>query len=131
MLGQRSLADRLATVRAAQNAAHPPRPRLPDDRVATLARWFDARVDVVESGTALIVERSVSIPPAAASALAELPPAAYFDTETTGLSTGAGTVIFLAASARVLFSVAAYGYVVTGDYPGIGGGCQALKGRIV
>jgi hypothetical protein len=117
VLGQRSLADRLATVRAAQNAAHPPRPRVPDDRVATLARWFDARVDVVESGTALIVERTVSIPPAAAAALAGLPPASYFDTETTGLSTGAGTVIFLAASARVIGSHVRVRQFLLPDYP--------------
>ena len=63
MLSQRTLADRLATVRTAQNAPHPPRP-LRDDRVATLARWFDARTDVVEGGgTALVVERSVAIDP--------------------------------------------------------------------
>jgi hypothetical protein len=102
VLGQRSIAERLATVRAAQNVAHVPRPRaVPDDRVAALARWFDARTDVAEGGTALVIERSVPIPPVAAAALAALPAASYFDTETTGLSTGAGTVIFLAASARL------------------------------
>ena len=117
MLGQRSLADRLASVRAAQNAAHPPRPRPPDDRVAALARWFDARTDVAEGGTALVVERTVAIPPAAAEALAELPPAAYFDTETTGLSTGAGTVIFLAASARVTGATVRVRQFLLPDYP--------------
>ena len=102
MLSQRTLADRLAAVRAAQNAVHPPRQPVPDDRLAALARWFDARTDVVEGGgTALIVERSAPIAPEVAASLAGLPAAAYFDTETTGLSTGAGTVIFLAASARV------------------------------
>ncbi|HSI98917.1 MAG TPA: ribonuclease H-like domain-containing protein [Patescibacteria group bacterium] len=102
MLGQRTIADRLATVRAAQNVAQPARPRVvADDRVAALASWFDARTDVVEGGTALVIERSVPIPPVAAAALAALPSASYFDTETTGLSTGAGTVIFLAASARL------------------------------
>jgi uncharacterized protein YprB with RNaseH-like and TPR domain len=117
MLGQRSLADRLANVRAAQNAAHPARPRLADDRVATLARWFDARTDVAEGGTALVVERTVAIPPTAAEALAELPPAAYFDTETTGLSTGAGTVIFLAASARVTGAAIRVRQFLLPDYP--------------
>ena len=102
MLGQRTIADRLATVRAAQNVAHAARPRVvPDDRVAALARWFDARTEVAEGGTALLIERSVPISPVAAAALAALPPASYFDTETTGLSTGAGTVIFLAASGRL------------------------------
>ena len=102
MLSQRTIADRLATVRAAQSVAHAPRPLVvPEDRVAALARWFDARTDVAEGGTALVIERSVPIPSVAAAALAALPAASYFDTETTGLSTGAGTVIFLAASARL------------------------------
>jgi hypothetical protein len=102
MLTSRTLTDRLATVRAAQNAAHGARPAGPhDERIATLARWFDARTDVVEGGTALVVERSVAVDPSVARAVAERPAAAYFDTETTGLSTGAGTVIFLAGVARV------------------------------
>ncbi|HEX6127876.1 MAG TPA: ribonuclease H-like domain-containing protein [Candidatus Limnocylindria bacterium] len=101
MLGQRSLADRLALVRSAQNAATPaPRPPVANDRVATLARWFDARTEVVEGGAALVVERSTPVPGAVADALTSRP-AAYFDTETTGLSTGAGTVIFLAGVARL------------------------------
>lgn len=99
MLTHRSLADRLAAVRA-RPAPLPTRP-LEDDRVATLARWFDARTDVTENGTVLIVERSLPLPAAAAASLAGLVPAVYFDTETTGLSTGAGTVIFLAGLARV------------------------------
>jgi hypothetical protein len=45
----------------------------------------------------VLVERTVALPEATCSALASLPRACYFDTETTGLSTGAGTVIFLAA----------------------------------
>jgi hypothetical protein len=102
MLTSRTLTHRLATVRAAQNAAHGARPAGPhDERIATLARWFDARTDVVEGGTALVVERSVAVDPSVAHAVAERPAAAYFDTETTGLSTGAGTVIFLAGVARV------------------------------
>jgi hypothetical protein len=118
MLGQRSIADRLGAVRAAQNAAHPPRARaIVDDRVATLARWFDARTDVAEGGTALIVERSVPIPHEAATALAGLPAASYFDTETTGLSTGAGTVIFLAASARLDGDLLRVRQFLLPDYP--------------
>jgi hypothetical protein len=102
MLGQRTIVDRLAAVRVAQNAVQAPRPRaVPDDRVAALARWFDARTDVAEGGTTLVIERSVPIDPGVAATLARLPVASYFDTETTGLSTGAGTVIFLAASARL------------------------------
>jgi hypothetical protein len=100
MLGQRSLADRLATVRAAQGAAPRVRHELVDGRLETLAQWFDARTEVIEGGTALVVERAQPFPTAAAAHLAQRP-AAYFDTETTGLSTGAGTVIFLAGVARV------------------------------
>ena len=115
VLGQRSLADRLAVVRAAQPAApvrHPPA----DDRLDTLARWFDARTHVVEGGTALFVERSVPIAPEAAGLLAGRP-AAYFDTETTGLSTGAGTVIFLAGVARVAGGRVVVRQYLLPDYP--------------
>jgi uncharacterized protein YprB with RNaseH-like and TPR domain len=94
----RTLVDRLASVR--QPA--PGRTTLAalDDRLATLARWFDARTEVVEGGTALVVERRVPVS-AEVAALVAGRPAAYFDTETTGLSTGAGTVIFLAGVARL------------------------------
>src|SRR5918996_2029015 len=100
MLAPRSLADRLATVRQAQNAVRPPRP-MREDRLATLAQWFDARTEVTEAGAALVIVRRADLPGAVAARLASLPSAAYFDTETTGLSTGAGTVIFLAGVARV------------------------------
>jgi uncharacterized protein YprB with RNaseH-like and TPR domain len=117
MLGQRSLADRLVAVRAAQNAARPPRPVVADDRLSTLARWFDARTHVVEGGTALVVERSTPIPGDAAQALAARPAAVYFDTETTGLSTGAGTVIFLAGVARVEGARVTVRQYLLPDYP--------------
>src|SRR5918998_4281388 len=100
MLAPRSLADRLDAVRLRASTAAPARPAA-DERVEALARWFDARADVAEDGTALVIERSVPISPAAAKAVGERPAAAYFDTETTGLSTGAGTVIFMAAVARL------------------------------
>ncbi|MGH2418416.1 MAG: ribonuclease H-like domain-containing protein, partial [Candidatus Limnocylindria bacterium] len=96
----RTLADRLATVRAAAPIPRPA-PGFANDRLERLARWFDARTDVTENGTVLIVERSVAVPSGTAASLASLAPAAYFDTETTGLSTGAGTVIFLAGVARM------------------------------
>jgi uncharacterized protein YprB with RNaseH-like and TPR domain len=98
MLSPRTLADRVATVRTRAPGVAPPER---DDRVATLARWFDARTEVGERGTSLVVERSAPVGHAVAESLAGLAPAAYFDTETTGLSTGAGTVIFLAGVARV------------------------------
>lgn len=100
MLTSRSLADRLEAARSAA-PARKQEGGFAADRVDRLARWFDARTDVTAGGTVLVVERSVVAPPGTASALAGLPPAAYFDTETTGLSTGAGTVIFLAGVARI------------------------------
>lgn len=101
MLRPRSLADRLAEVRAAENAVRPPRPAANSDRFDALARWFGARTEVVDGGTALVVERQAGLPPETAAAVGGTPSAAYFDTETTGLSTGAGTVIFLAGVARL------------------------------
>jgi hypothetical protein len=96
----RSLADRLAVVRAAQGVAGRPPTSEVGDRAATLARWFGARTEVAEGAAALVVERRVPLEPHVVARLATLPPATYFDTETTGLSTGAGTVIFLAGLAR-------------------------------
>jgi uncharacterized protein len=119
MLTQRSLADRLAVVRGAQNAGRPvadPR-RDADDRAQRLARWFDARCDVTPDGLALIVERRVPAPPGMGDALSSLPAGAYFDTETTGLSTGAGTVIFLAGVARVLNGRIEVRQFLLPDYP--------------
>ena len=116
MLAPRTLADRLAAVRTERPA--PPRLRAPDDdRIGRLARWFDARTDVTENGTVLVVERSVALPSAAAASLAGLAPAAYFDTETTGLSTGAGTVIFLAGIARVAGGRVSVRQYLLPDYP--------------
>lgn len=117
MLTQRSLTDRLAGVRYATKPVQHAR-AAPDDRLASLARWFDARTDTSEGGgTALIVERSVPLDPEIESVLATLPAAAYFDTETTGLSTGAGTVIFLAASARVESGRVRVRQFLLPDYP--------------
>jgi uncharacterized protein len=99
MLAPRTLADRLEAVRT--RSAPPVVRPASADRLATLARWFDARTEVSQGGAALVIERSVMSAPDTAAALVGLPPAAYFDTETTGLSTGAGTVIFMAAVARV------------------------------
>jgi uncharacterized protein YprB with RNaseH-like and TPR domain len=114
MLTQRSLADRLAAVRVrAPGAALP----VADDRLSTLAGWFDARTEVTQSGTALVVERSVPVPPEVGAALARTSPAAYFDTETTGLSTGAGTVIFMAAVGRLHGATVAVRQYLLPDYP--------------
>jgi len=97
----RTLAERLDAIRS-EHAPPPTPPRaMVNDRIGLLARWFDASTDTASGGTALIIERSVPIARDVADVLSALTPAAYFDTETTGLSTGAGTVIFMAAVARV------------------------------
>jgi uncharacterized protein len=109
----RTLADRLAAARVAA-----PRPVVArNDRIEVLARWFGARTAVVEDGRALVVERQTVLPPEAARALATLVPGAYFDTETTGLSTGAGTVIFLAGVARVEADAVVVRQYLLPDYP--------------
>jgi uncharacterized protein YprB with RNaseH-like and TPR domain len=88
----RSLQDRLSSVRRA-----PVAPRRPlDDPAERLARWFDARLSDPDGRAAVVVERRLELSAEDADALRLLPAACYFDTETTGLSTGAGTVIFLA-----------------------------------
>jgi hypothetical protein len=108
----RNLADRLAAFRNP-----PPTGRPVDDRVQTLSRWFGARTMVVEGGTALVIERHVALAPAQVAAVSSLRPGAYFDTETTGLSTGAGTVIFLAGVAQVTGNTIAVRQYLLPDYP--------------
>src|SRR5919106_605154 len=84
-----TLAERLAGVRREAPAASRP---AATDRAELLARWFGAR-------------------------LAILPPATYFDTETTGLSTGAGTIIFLAGLARAEGDTLVVRQHLLPDYP--------------
>lgn len=110
----RPLAERLAAFRTAAPAhVAPP----PEDRLETLARWFGARTAVVEDGRALVIERRTMLPLAVAERLADIPATAYFDTETTGLSTGAGTVIFLAGVAVVDGSSITVRQYLLPDYP--------------
>lgn len=116
MTPTRGLAERLAAVRSERSPVVPRR-TASDDRVESLARWFDARTEVVGNGTALIVERRRPVDRHVAEALATYPEAAYFDTETTGLSTGAGTVIFLAAVARVVDGLITVRQYLLPDYP--------------
>ncbi len=66
-----------------------------------LARWFDARLTTEPDGVALLVERRIVLADEVVDRLHGLAAATYFDTETTGLSTGAGTVIFMAGLARL------------------------------
>jgi len=122
---RRSLADRLSVVRAAHGAA-PARGAVADGRLLALARWFGARTEVVDGGTALVVERATRVPAPAARQLAGRPAAAYFDTETTGLSTGAGTVIFLAGVARLAGDHLVVRQYLLPDYPHERGLLRAL-----
>jgi len=113
----RSLADRLAEVRA-QRGPVPPRPaRPPEHRAEILARWFGARLQIAPDGAAVVVERRVSLPAATVANLVGLPPACYFDTETTGLSTGAGTVVFLAGLGHVEGDRLVVRQLLLPDYP--------------
>ncbi len=109
----RSLADRLATVRRAP--AGPSRPI--HDRAERLARWFGARLSEADGRGAVVIERRLSLTVADAEALRTLSPACYFDTETTGLSTGAGTVIFLAGLGWVQGDVFVARQYLLPDYP--------------
>jgi len=113
-LPARSLTERLAAFRTTL----PVRPALTrEDRLETLARWFGAQTAVVEDGRALIIERRSTMAPAVAARLVDSPVTAYFDTETTGLSTGAGTVIFLAGVARLEGSQLVVRQYLLPDYP--------------
>ena len=97
MVASRSLVERLAAVRGERPAPRPPARPAADDRAAGLARWLGADLHVADVGRVVLVERSIPLDPGTVAALSELPRAAYVDTETTGLSTGAGTVAFLVA----------------------------------
>ena len=116
----RTLADRLAEMRAERGVGvpRPPRPaRPPDDRAEILARWFGARLQIAPDGAAVVVERRVTLPAATRVNLVGLPPACYFDTETTGLSTGAGTVVFLAGLGHVEGGHLVVRQLLLPDYP--------------
>jgi RNase_H superfamily len=118
----RDLRSRIAAARAAHAGAPNEPARLPgaaklDDRAEALARWFDARVDPGEGGAAIVIERSVPLGSADGLALASLPSATYLDTETTGLSTGAGTVPFLAGLGVVHGDRLTVRQLLLPDYP--------------
>ncbi|MDP9244319.1 MAG: ribonuclease H-like domain-containing protein [Chloroflexota bacterium] len=114
-MAARSLAERLATLRAERAPVTSARPIA--DRAETLARWFGARLTVESAGTVLLVERRVALPPGVAAALGGLARGCYFDTETTGLSTGAGTVIFLAGLAWLEANQIVVRQYLLPDYP--------------
>lgn len=111
----RSLAERLAVLRSDRSPIAPV--ARPVDRAAELASWFDARLAVADDGSTVVLERTVRLPKDEAGALAGLPSAAYFDTETTGLSTGAGTVPFLAGLGRLRGDALVVRQLLLPDYP--------------
>jgi hypothetical protein len=114
----RTLADRLAEMRAERGRPATPRPTpSAGNRAETLARWFGARLQIATEGAAVVVERRVALPPATVASLAGLPPACYFDTETTGLSTGAGTVVFLAGLGHLEGNQLVVRQLLLPDYP--------------
>ncbi|MEO8252072.1 MAG: ribonuclease H-like domain-containing protein [Chloroflexota bacterium] len=114
----RTLADRLAELRAERLPGVLVRPPRPDgDRAGLLARWFGARLQVAPGGAAVVVERRVALPAATVASLIDLPPGSYFDTETTGLSTGAGTVVFLAGLGRLDGDQLVVRQLLLPDYP--------------
>ena len=115
----RTLADRLAEMRAERGmpAARPRPSGRADNRAELLARWFGARLQVAPDGAAVVVERRVELPEATVASLAGLRAACYFDTETTGLSTGAGTVVFLAGLGHVEGATLVVRQLLLPDYP--------------
>jgi len=114
----RTLADRLAEMRAERGGRVVPRPApSTDNRAEILARWFGARLEVAPDGAAVVVERRVPLPPSTVARLVGLPAACYFDTETTGLSTGAGTVVFLAGLGRLDGDHLVVRQLLLPDYP--------------
>jgi hypothetical protein len=114
----RTLADRLAEMRVERGGAIPTRlAPSAGNRAEILARWFGARLQVAPDGAAVVVERRVDLPEETVTRLAGLPPACYFDTETTGLSTGAGTVVFLAGIGIVEGCQLVVRQLLLPDYP--------------
>jgi uncharacterized protein len=112
-VSERTLADRLSELRA-----RPAAPRAATaGRADALARWFGARLELTDGGATVVVERRVPLPPAEAEVLGRLPATAYLDTETTGLSSGAGTVPFLAGIGVVADDVLVLRQLLLPDYP--------------
>ncbi len=113
----RTFADRLASMPRLRPAAAPVAHADGHDRADRLARWFGARLDVLDGGAAVVVERRVRLSTDVIERLATLPPGSYFDTETTGLSTGAGTVVFLAGTGRLVGDHIVVRQLLLPDYP--------------
>jgi uncharacterized protein YprB with RNaseH-like and TPR domain len=115
--GGRTLADRLAAMRTEHRPSARVAANRREDRAAELARWFGARLELADGAATVVLERSVRLKPVEAAALRGLPRAAYFDTETTGLSTGAGTVPFLAGLGTLSGDLLVVRQLLLPDYP--------------
>lgn len=85
---------------------------------------------VADGSGAVVVERTVPLPAGVSTLLADLPRTTYFDTETTGLSTGAGTVIFLAAVGTVCGDAFVARQYLLPDYPHEAGLLRAVTAEL-
>ncbi len=112
-----TLEQRLAAVRTIRRGERPPPVRRNDDVAARLAAWGGARVLEAEGGRVALIERRIPLPPNVAARLAGGVETRYFDTESTGLSTGAGTVIILAAVGRLDDGAIVVRQALLPDYP--------------
>ncbi len=110
-----TLAERLAAVRSER--ATPRAVVRNDDVAARLADWGGARLTTAEGGRVALVERRIPLPPDVAKRLASGSTTGYLDTETTGLSTGAGTVVILGAVGRLDDGAIVVRQALLPDYP--------------
>jgi len=111
-----TLEQRLAAVRAERGVGSPGAGRN-DDVAVRLAAWGGARLTTAHGGRVALVERRVPLPEGVAGRLSRGASTCYFDTESTGLSTGAGTVIILAAVGRLDDGAIVVRQVLLPDYP--------------
>lgn len=111
-----TLERRLEAIRA-ERRERPPPVRHNDDVAARLAAWGGARLETAHGGRVALVERSIPLPPGVVTRLSGIAETRYFDTESTGLSTGAGTVIILAAVGRLDHGAIIVRQALLPDYP--------------
>jgi hypothetical protein len=112
-----TLERRLEAIRAVRGERPLPVVRN-DDVAARLRAWGGVRLETADGGRVALVERRVPLPPDVVARLAEEPrPTCYLDTETTGLSTGAGTVVILAAVGRLEGDAIVVRQALLPDYP--------------
>ena len=111
-----TLEQRLAAIRAVARraAACGPAQRRRGRPAGGLGRRPARRVP---GGRVALVERRIPLPPDLAARLANGVATAYLDTETTGLSTGAGTVVILAAVGHLDDGAIVVRQALLPDYP--------------